>query len=155
MTEQHGSNSGTGVPPLTEGKMRGTKVLKNRSSLLPATRPPAPRTNPSAPSGGGAGGAGGAVQQLRGETVPPTMLLCATTGEMIHIRYVESINFNQTEAEEIAGKLADDQILRVRTISGKEYEVSVREMTKLDNDERNVEQMVTAIRGCFQRQGSG
>lgn len=151
MTEQGGSNSGSG--PLTEGSMKGvTKALK----AGPSTSRPHPSTSRPPPPIGQAAGSGAQTPgySVGPNSIPSTMLLSTTTGEMVHIRFVEAINFSQNEAEEIVGKLANDQIIKIRTISGKEHDVSVREMVKLDKGERTVEQMIAAIRGCFQRQES-
>lgn len=140
------AENGSGYQPKPPIQVSKTLLTPGNGGVKPtptASRP----IRPPPPAGQAAGRA------HRPDSIPTTMLLCAKTGEMIHIRHIESINFNQDEAEEIVGKLAGDQILQVRTISGKEYEVSVREMIKLDNGERSLEQMITAIRGCFQRQG--
>lgn len=109
------------------------------------TMPPVSRPRPPPPPGQ-------VSQSVNPDSIPSKMLLCTTTGEMVHIRYIESINFKQDADEEIMGKLADEQIIKIRTISGKDYEVSIREMIDLDGNERTVEQMVKAIHGCFQRQ---
>lgn len=130
--------------PLSPGNLGPIKKMTlsaGRGGVMPATRPP----RPPLPPGQGA-------QSSRPDSIPSRMLLCTTTGEMVHIRYIESINFKQDADEEIMGKLADEQVIKIRTISGKDYEVSIREMIELDSNERTVEQMVKAIHGCFQRQ---
>jgi hypothetical protein len=127
-----------------------TKTLTQHGGYQPKPKMPPVKSPGSVPAPPPAAGR----PYANANSVPATMLLYATTGEMVHIRCVESINFNQDEGEEIMGKLADDQILLIRTTSGQEHRVSIREMIKLDQSERTVEQMIEAIRGCFQRQGA-
>lgn len=129
-----------------------SRTSLSMSSGGPLTPPPPPPGAPLQPRPSPPRGQGG--QGTRSNSIPSTMLLYTTTGDLVHIRFIESINFEQDEEEEIVGKLAADQIIKIRTTSGKEYEVSIREMIKLDQDERDVGQMVAAIRGCFQRQES-
>lgn len=145
-----------GQVPLTEGKTKAgkgiftnVKIQKMKDTWvgnpppMPSTRPPAP-PRPIPPSGQGAAN--------NPNSIPDKMLIATTCGELINIKRVESINLNQTEEDKVMGKLADDRIIIVRTVSGKDYKVSIKTMIELDMRTRTIEQMVQAIRGCLMKQ---
>lgn len=132
-----------------KGIFKNVKIQKLKDTWIgnpppmPSTRPPAP-PRPRPPSGQGASN--------KSHSIPDKMLVATTCGELINIRHIESINLNQTEEDKVMEKLADDRIIIVRTVSGKDYKVSIKKMIELDMHTRTIEQMVAAIRGCLVKQ---
>jgi hypothetical protein len=51
--------------------------------------------------------------------------IITTTGEIIPLKFIESIHYSSDNNDQIVDKLKGDVFFHVRTISGKEYTISV------------------------------
>jgi len=54
-------------------------------------------------------------------------MLVSTCGTLIPIVHIETMQLSSCAKDTLAQKLADDMVLRVRTLSGKEYACSMKE----------------------------
>ena len=65
--------------------------------------------------------------------VYPKEVIFIEPNQVIHLKYVESFSFDNTEITKTFNTLKDDCTFSIRTVSGKEYEISSKFiLTKMD-----------------------
>ena len=78
--------------------------------------------------------------------VYPREVIYSETGDVILLKFVESFTFHEEEGDLIVDKLRNDFRFGIRTISGKEYIISVKYISnKVYNIEITLSELVNAI----------
>lgn len=57
-------------------------------------------------------------------------LVITTTGHYLPLKFIESIKLNEDAEREVIDKLRDDLTFNIRTASGAEYELSVKQISE-------------------------
>lgn len=72
-------------------------------------------------------------------------VIYTTCGSIIPLKFVESISFDKTDEDLMIDKLMDDFCGNIRTVSGQDYRISIKQIARRADIDGFIHEIVQAI----------
>lgn len=73
----------------------------------------------------------------------------ADTGEVIALRYVESMNLTRDGQQQLFDTIRDDYLINIETVGGKSYNISVRKQLETMGESHDLEKDPLKLRDAI------